>query len=99
MLSRFTRIFVFIFEKLLPDAYVFALMLTLLGAGLAYWLAPHADAMMIVSGWYGGVFNIFTFAFQMVMMLATGYALASSPVARRGLQWMSARPQTPRSAV
>src|SRR5580658_6240578 len=98
MLSRFTRIFVFIFEELLPDAYVFALMLTLLGAGLAYSLAPHADAMTIVSGWYGGVFNIFTFAFQMVMMLATGYALATSPLIQKGLGKIASLASTPRFA-
>jgi len=99
MLSRFTRFFVFIFEKVLPDAYVFALILTLLGAGLAYWLAPHADAATIVSGWYGGLFNIFTFGFQMVMMLATGYALASTPIARHGLEKAAMLPKTPRSAI
>lgn len=95
MLSRFTRFFVFIFEKLLPDAYVFALLLTLLGAGLAYLFAPHADALTIVSGWYSGLFSIFTFAFQMVMMLATGYALASTPLARRGLEKAAILPKTP----
>ncbi len=99
MLSRFTRFFVFIFEKLLPDAYVFALLLTLLGAGLAYLFAPHADALTIVSGWYSGLFSIFTFAFQMVMMLATGYALASTPLARRGLEKAAILPKTPRSAI
>src|SRR5579859_7471180 len=99
VLSRFTRFFVFLFEKALPDAYVFALLLTFVAVILAWLLAPHATPQAIFSGWYDGVFSIFTFAFQMVMMLATGYALASTPVARRGLQWMSARPQTPRSAV
>ncbi|HUA99928.1 MAG TPA: TIGR00366 family protein [Terracidiphilus sp.] len=99
MLSRFTRFFVYIFERALPDAYVFALLLTFLGAALAYWLAPHASIHEILSGWYKGVFSIFTFAFQMVMMLATGYALASTPVARRGLERIAAIPKTPRTAI
>lgn len=99
MLSRFTRFFVYIFERALPDAYVFALLLTFLGAFLAYWLAPHASAETILSGWYGGVFGILTFAFQMVMMLATGYALASTPVAHRALERIASIPKTPRSAI
>ena len=99
MLSRFTRFFVYIFERALPDAYVFALLLTFLGALLAYWLAPHANVETILSGWYSGVFGIFTFAFQMVMMLATGYALASTPVAHRALERIASVPSTPRTAI
>lgn len=99
VLSRFTHFFVFLFERMLPDAYVFALLLTFLGAVLAFWLAPHASVENILSGWYGGVFGIFTFAFQMVMMLATGYALASTPAARRGLEGIASIPKTPRGAI
>lgn len=99
MLSRFARFFVYVFEKALPDAYVFALLLTLTGAVLAWRVAPHGDAATILSGWYGGVFEIFTFAFQMVMMLATGYALASTPPARRGLERIASLPRTPRAAI
>jgi short-chain fatty acids transporter len=99
MLSRFTRFFVYVFEKLLPDAYVIALLLTLAGAILAHWLAPHADAGTILTGWFGGVFGILTFAFQMVMMLTTGYALASTPIAHRALARVAALPKTPRGAI
>lgn len=99
ILSRFTHFFVYIFERLLPDAYVFALLLTFLGAALAWWLAPHASVEEILSGWYKGLFGIFTFAFQMVMMLATGYALASTPIARRGLERLASAPKTPRGAI
>jgi short-chain fatty acids transporter len=99
MLSRFARLCVYLFEKLLPDAYVFALLLTLAGSLLAFWLAPHADLETILTGWYGGIFNIFTFAFQMVMMLVTGYAFASTPLARRGLVRIASWPQRPRSAI
>jgi len=99
LLSRFTHFFVYIFERLLPEAYVFALLLTFLGAVLAYWMAPQGSPEQILTGWYKGVFGIFTFAFQMVMMLATGYALASTPVARRGLERIASIPKTPRLAI
>jgi short-chain fatty acids transporter len=99
ILSRFTHFFVYVFERALPDAYVFALLLTFLGAVLALWLAPHAGIREILTGWYKGVFEIFTFAFQMVMMLATGYALASTRIAHRGLERIASIPQSPRTAI
>lgn len=99
MLSRFTHFFVYLFEKVLPDAYVFALLLTFLGSLLAFALAPHGDPGSILSGWYNGVFSIFTFAFQMVMMLTTGYALASTPLAHGALQRIASFPKSPRGAI
>lgn len=99
LLSRVTHLFVFLFEKALPDAYVFAVLLTFLGALLAWRFAPNATPSAIFTGWYTGVFAIFAFAFQMVMMLATGYALASTPIARRGLEWVASVPSSPRSAI
>ena len=99
MLSRFTRFFVYLFERALPDAYVFALLLTILGVAMAHWMAPHGSAEAILSGWYDGMFSILTFAFQMVMMLTTGYALASTPFAHRALERIASLPKTPRGAI
>src|SRR5580704_13210842 len=80
LLSRCTAFFVYLFERLIPDPYVFAVFLTFIGALLAFFLAPNGTPRNILSSWYGGVFGILTFAFQMVMMLVTGYALASAPI-------------------
>jgi len=99
LLGRITAFFVYIFEKIMPDPYVFAVLLTFLGALLAWRFAPNATPASIVAAWYAGVFNIFTFAFQMVIMLVAGYALATSPAVHKALAKIAALATTPMSAV
>jgi short-chain fatty acids transporter len=99
LLGRFTSFFVFLFEKVMPDPYVFAVLLTFLGAALALWLAPNTTPTSVVAAWYGGVFALFTFAFQMVIMLVAGYALATSPLIHRGLSGLAGLAKTPASAI
>jgi len=99
MLGRVTAVFVYIFERVMPDPFVFAVLLTFLGGALAWKFAPGATPSSIASAWYGGVFTIFTFAFQMVLMLVAGYALATSPAIQRALTRIAAVATTPASAV
>jgi short-chain fatty acids transporter len=99
LLGRVTAFFVYIFEKIMPDPFVFAVLLTFLGALMAWKFAPGATPASIVAAWYAGVFNLFTFAFQMVIMLVAGYALATSPAIHRALARIAALATTPMSAV
>jgi short-chain fatty acids transporter len=99
LLGRLTALFVYVFENIMPDPYVFAVLLTFVGALLAWKFAPGATPTSIVAAWYGGVFTIFTFAFQMVIMLVAGYALATSPAIHRSLARIASLATTPRSAV
>jgi short-chain fatty acids transporter len=99
LLSRCTAFFVYVFERLIPDPYVFAVILTFVGVIMAFTLAPNAAPKNILSSWYAGVFQILTFAFQMVLMLVTGYSLANAPIISRGLGKVASIPQTPKSAI
>ncbi len=99
LLGRITAFFVFIFENIMPDPYVFAVLLTFIGSLLAWKFAPNATPSSIIAAWYGGVFAIFTFAFQMVIMLVAGYALATSPAIHRALSRVASLATTPASAV
>ena len=99
LLGRITAAFVFLFEKIMPDPYIFAVLLTFLGAALAWRFAPNATPSGIVAAWYGGVFSIFTFAFQMVIMLVAGYALATSPIIHKGLARLAGTATTPLAAI
>lgn len=83
----------------MPDPYIFAVLLTFIGAALAWALIPNATPSGIVAAWYSGVFTIFTFAFQMVIMLVAGYALATSPLVHRGLAKLASLAVTPASAI
>jgi len=49
----------------------------------------------IVQGWYTGFWALLSFAMQMVLILATGYALAISPPISRFLDWLATRIGTP----
>ncbi|MCB8881955.1 short-chain fatty acid transporter [Acidisoma cellulosilytica] len=98
-LARITGVFVYLFERLLPEPFVFAILLTLLTALLAFIFAPKNTVTEVLTGWYGGIFQIFPFAFQMVLILVTGYALTSAPPVSALLRRIAAIPRTPRGAV
>jgi short-chain fatty acids transporter len=99
LLSRATALFVYLFEKVMPDPYVFAVLLTFVGIVLARLLAPQATLPSIASAWYGGVFAIFAFAFQMVIMLVAGYAMAMAPPVQKLLARIAGTVSTPLGAI
>ena len=99
LLSRATALSVFAFEKVMPDPYVFAVLLTFLGVVLARVYAPNATLPSIASAWYGGIFAIFAFAFQMVIMLIAGYALAMAPPVQKLLARIAGMVSTPLGAI
>src|SRR5579875_2948416 len=98
-MSRLTAFFVRLFEYAIPDPYLFAALLTFVTAISAAVLAPEHTPAQILDGWYDGIFGILTFAFQMVLILVLGYAVAMSLPVRRVLEWIAARPRTPVGAV
>ena len=64
-------------ERWMPDPFIFAILLSFLTFGLAWWLTPH-DAVQIFSFWEAGLWDLLKFSMQMCLVLVTGYALASS---------------------
>lgn len=82
-------------ERLMPDPYLFAVILTVLVAGMVALLVHGATPSGMLKAWYGGVWgsqNIFTFAFQMVLVLVTGYTLAEAPVLKRAIVHIAGKP-------
>ncbi len=99
LLGRCTAVSVYVFQKIMPEPYVFALLLTFAAVGLAMLFAPRGSPVAIAEAWYGGVFNIFTFAFQMVIMLVAGYALATAPQVHKLLIKLASVANGPSSAI
>ena len=99
VLSRLTSVFVYVLERLMPDPFVFAVLLTLLAGVLAFALVPGSSLGVITTAWYDGIFRILTFGFQMVLILVTGYSLASSRPVRFVLEKIASRASSPRNAV
>lgn len=77
MLNRVANFFVRLCERWMPDPFVFCVLLTAICYGLAWWKTP-ASAVALVGHWYKGLWEILPFAMQMVLVLLTGYTLASS---------------------
>ncbi|HEV7583657.1 MAG TPA: TIGR00366 family protein [Mycobacterium sp.] len=95
IMQRFTMLSVRYVERLMPDPYLFAVILTLVVVGLVALLVRGATPAGALKAWYGGVWgsqNIFTFAFQMVLVLVTGYTLAEAPVLKRAIIRIASKP-------
>jgi short-chain fatty acids transporter len=95
IMQRFTMLCVRYVERLMPDPYLFAVILTLVVVGLVALLVRGATPAGALKAWYGGVWgsqNIFTFAFQMVLVLVTGYTLAEAPVLKRAIIRIASKP-------
>jgi short-chain fatty acids transporter len=95
VMSSFTALCVRYVERLMPDPFLFAVILTLIVAALVAVLVKGAAPSGMLKAWYGGVWgsqNIFTFAFQMVLILVTGYTLAEAPVLKRGIVYIAGKP-------
>jgi short-chain fatty acids transporter len=78
----------------LPDAYLFAILLTFLSAILAFIFTP-ADVVKIITTWGDGVYGIIAFAMQMILVLVTGYILALTPPMKKVLDWVAEKADTP----
>ena len=96
---HFTSGLVNFYERYLPDPFVLAIGLTVLVAGAAILCAPDNSLSTIATSWYSGLFSIFGFAFQMIMILATGHALAHAPLVQKLLTKIVSFAKTPNQAV
>lgn len=95
MLNKLGAKFTDLFQKYMPDAFVFALLLTMLVALISFFWVD-ASPLLIVSSWYDGFWNLLEFGMQMVLLLITGYSIALSPIAKKGVEALSRKITTPR---
>lgn len=76
--EKFTELF----KKYLPDAFVFALVLTLITVFSAL-LWTESTIMETIEAWYLGFWMLLEFGMQMILLLVTGYSIALSPWVKR----------------
>jgi short-chain fatty acids transporter len=92
-------------ERYLPDAFLFAILLTFVAYGLAFaFVQPQQGYLthargLVLDGWYGGFWGLLTFAMQMTLILMTGYALAQTDLVDGVLSRLAAVPSTERRAA
>jgi len=85
-------------ERFIPDAFVFALIATFLVILAAIACTP-APAREVVRVWGDGFWELNAFTMQMVLIVVTGYVVATSPAAQRAITRLARLPRSPRAAV
>ncbi|WP_417586299.1 short-chain fatty acid transporter [Pararhodobacter oceanensis] len=89
MLNFLSRPMVRLIDRYLPDPFVFVMVLTLV-AGVAAVATQDSSPMQVVTMWGDGFWSLLTFSMQMLLVLVTGYMMASTPLVRRGLSALAA---------
>jgi short-chain fatty acids transporter len=98
VLNRTANFFVGIFERWMPDPFLFCILLTAACYALALALTP-TGALELTGQWYAGLGQILPFAMQMMLILTTGSALARAGPVRRGLVRIASLPRTQGQAI
>lgn len=95
MISKLAEKFTVLFQKYMPDAFVFALILTLITALVAYiWI--DVTPLHIVEAWYDGFWSLLEFGMQIVLIIVTGFCIALSPSVHKGIDRLVKVLKTPR---
>ena len=85
-------------EKYMPDPFLFAIILTFVTYLLGIFVA-HNGPFQMIQHWYKGFWELLTFAMQMVLILVTGHALASTPAMKKILRRIADLPKSPLQTV
>lgn len=94
MFKKLTRGCVNIVEKYLPDAFIFAIILTIIVYVWAL-LTMGKTPIELVVFWGKGFWGLLGFSMQMVLVLVTGHALAQAPIFKKILSSISNLAKTP----
>lgn len=98
MLSRVAKPFVRLVERYLPDPYIFVLLLTLV-AFVAAILVESKTPVDVVQMWGNGFWGLLTFSMQMLLVLLTGFMLASTPLVKGILLRIARLAKSPGQAI
>ncbi|PSQ13289.1 short-chain fatty acid transporter [Halobacteriales archaeon QS_7_68_65] len=85
-------------ERYLPDAFIFALMLTFVTMVLAVVFTPEGPAD-VATHWGRGFWFVLAFSMQATLVLLTGWAFADSPPVKRVLRRVARIPKTQYQAL
>ncbi|WP_163558417.1 short-chain fatty acid transporter [Halomonas sp. NO4] len=98
MLKTVSKPAVRLVERYLPDPYIFVLLLTVIAAAAAI-AVERQTPLAVLRYWGDGFWNLLTFSMQMLLILVTGYMLASSPPVKRLLQRLAGQAKNAGAAI
>jgi len=85
-------------EKVTPDSFIFAVILTAIVFVLAL-VVMKASPLKIVAAWHKGFWAYLLFSMQMTVLLIFAYSFAITPIGAKVLDWVTGVPKTPSGAV
>ncbi|PTW51270.1 short-chain fatty acid transporter [Rhodovulum kholense] len=98
MLSVVARPLVRVFERYLPDPYVFVIILTIVVMAAAV-LFEGRSPVAVIEMWGDGFWTLLSFSMQMLLVLVTGYMMASTPAVRGLLNRLADTARGPARAI
>ncbi|MEO3865034.1 short-chain fatty acid transporter [Rheinheimera fenheensis] len=79
MLNAAAKPFVKLVERYLPDPYIFVLLLSIVVLAAAV-LVQQQSPLQVLQYWGDGFWGLLSFSMQMLLVLVTGFMLASTPL-------------------
>jgi short-chain fatty acids transporter len=98
MLKKISDASVKIVQNVLPDPFIFCIVLTIV-VFIAAMPATGAGPLTIIGYWGAGVWNLLAFSMQMALVLVLGTAMATAPAVKKLLDNIAATAKTPAKAI
>jgi len=98
MIQSIARISTKFVQRWLPDAFIFSIILTAIVFTAGIFSQNESPATM-VRFWGDGIWNLLTFAMQVILTLITGHVLAQSRPVKIGLSKIATLAKTPSQAI
>lgn len=98
MLRRFSQRINVSIENYLPNAFIFAILLTFFTLLMGMTITNQSLGAMI-DHWHTGFWDFLSFTTQMVLILVTGYALVKAPPIEKLMIKVASIPKTQKSAL
>lgn len=95
---RISKNFQFAADKIIPDSFVFCLILTLVVFLLSL-VITRTSPIVLINSWYGGLWSMISFAFQMSFMVICCGAAAKSPQVEKLLKKVASLPKSKAAAM
>ncbi len=98
MLNFIARPLVRLVDRWLPDPYIFVVILTLIVMAAAVGIEGQSP-FAVIEMWGTGFWELLSFAMQMMLVLVSGYMMASAPPIRRLLERLADLAKSPVTAI
>ena len=84
--------------RFVPHSFLFVVLFTFIAYLMGIFVA-HKGPFEMVQFWVNGFWNFLAFAMQMVLMVLTGFSVASVPIGQKILRFLATFPKTPRKSI